>query len=34
MRAALARASSGSESVAILGDLVDRELKRTDATAK
>jgi peptidyl-prolyl cis-trans isomerase D len=34
MRAALARASSVSESVAILGDLVDRELKRTDATAK
>jgi peptidyl-prolyl cis-trans isomerase D len=34
MRAALARASSGSESVAILGDLVDRELKRTDTTAK
>jgi peptidyl-prolyl cis-trans isomerase D len=34
MRAALARASSGSESVAILGDLVDRELKRTDTAAK
>jgi peptidyl-prolyl cis-trans isomerase D len=34
MREALARASSGPESVAILGDIVDRELKRTDTTAK
>ncbi|HXN34828.1 MAG TPA: peptidylprolyl isomerase [Opitutaceae bacterium] len=33
-RAQLARAYSGSESAAILGDLVDQELKRGDTTAK
>jgi peptidyl-prolyl cis-trans isomerase D len=33
-RAALARDSSGSESVAILGEIVDRELKRTDTAPK
>jgi peptidyl-prolyl cis-trans isomerase D len=33
-RAALARSSSVQESAAVLGDLVDRELKRTDVAAK
>ena len=33
-RAMLARSYSGSESVAVLGDIVDQELKRTDTAAK
>jgi peptidyl-prolyl cis-trans isomerase D len=33
-RALLARTYSGSESMAVLGDIVDQELKRTDTAAK
>jgi peptidyl-prolyl cis-trans isomerase D len=32
-RALLARSYSGSESMAVLGDIVDQELKRTDPAA-